>query len=1711
MNVELPDGTIVEDVPDGISRAELATKLKANGMAVPSEWLGKRKVGVVETALRTAGEAARTAVGMFDMALAGAARGVDAINNLRTGRDDRFYQDAVLGARGDRQQSMRDTYAPKADEEFSGAGQVLGGAASIPIEVVGGMGMQHGIERSAEVLERGGTMRQAAQAGAVTGAVRMALNALPVKAGGAVGKAVESRLGGIVGGAATGGAIAGAGGMVGRTAENAALPEGEQFRDLQQDTGPDLVEIGMGAAFGALPGAAGKIKRKPKAEAPQPFPTDQMTDLGEGEFRAPNGATITPEAWENASPRVREGWMKTAEKVPVGEAKELDIKPEDIERQAELDRLKAEHPAGPVAEAVQAIEAKRAKEAEKTAAQAKARDQAAELRRAAGLTSDPEVQAELRRRADKLDPPEKIPTGKVIEGEPALPDETPKKPLPVGEATELPETPSDGRGPDLEPLPVGEATEVTRSGVEPAEPKIPAGEARELYVDPQRGTADGQRLHADDLQPETRAQEPQGTPEEAGAFQDAAGKEADEALTFPKIDETMISRMGEVLARQDYKPAEVPRVQATRALNGLVKKLDDGKINPDAFEWRVKALAERMTRAAETKAANRLMAERERGADIVREKLLAARRRGETDPDGVDLAMWAIDKNPAIAERLSVSVRASPEGVKALGDYNPASEIVRIFKDHANAQTAAHEIMHHTERMMPSAVREGIRKEWTKAYAKALAATKPGSVQRQVMQDFLPMMAGDAKARERVLKAFQGGILDKNTHYQLTNPSEFWAVNAARILHERFTGRGSWRAQARQWLKEMVEKVKGLVGLRSDAAVLKALGNVLDPAQNTGAKRSKHMLSEVDSAGSFKDIGPGPARAKLAEETAADEQARRWIDSLKPVERAQAAVAPKGEAADMRLAMKLAPGRIGERARQLEHDFIKPLGDALKAAKKSGLSVKDVDDYLTALHAPERNAEIAKRNPKMADGGSGLTNAQAQEILDGFTPEQRQRLDGVAKLVHGMNQRKLDQMVEDGLITPETRSRLGKYKNYVPLKTLDKEDEFHGVGRGFEMRPNDITSALGRTSRASSPVAASIMDATRAIARGERARVDKTIWEYAQAEEAKGLIREYHPNMPPKEVMRNALGKDGQVKQEVDPRKLQEHVVSLVVDGEQKRVFVPEATLAEALRTAGDPQRVGDWLQMYGTLTRAFSRTLTEWNPAFAPVNVVKDTITGAIRAKRLGLGAAAVVKGVPGAMRDIVQFKRGKGGDLYREMKAVGGAQGAYGLTRFGDTLGKLEKMGADLGYDKHKGGTGRKFSTALGWLGDVLSHFNEIFEYSVRLSAYRDAKAKGMTPAKAAAAARDITLDFNVNGEIGRRLGHVYSFFNAAIQGITNDVKDLRDKRTRLRMLSLMGLGAAVRAVNEIYGGVDEDTGEKNVNKQHDSVLDDNITVLPLWLKIPLPPGLPAALFAIGNRLAAMAFGGDVEKNAAAAVKAVVKASVPVRIGDGGDTISNVLSAAVPNIPAPFYMLETNRDNLGRPIVPEQHGKATAPYHTTSRSTTSSIAKSASKGLNTLTGGDDVTPGKAQDYLGKYTSPEAIEFLVGYYTGGVGQFAMQSKNLATNAAEGKPQAVDKIPVLKRFIVTEPQGAADRRYKELSDDFERAKKYQKLGQDEKIKPAILNALPEYLGAEKELTALFKQWREATDTTERERIGAEIKQVQSRVIKAFNQSKETTK
>ena len=264
--------------------------------------------------------------------------------------------------------------------------------------------------------------------------------------------------------------------------------------------------------------------------------------------------------------------------------------------------------------------------------------------------------------------------------------------------------------------------------------------------------------------------------------------------------------------------------------------------------------------------------------------------------------MWLLNNNPHLADGLAASVvtagKKTPGNV--LGSYNPVGQLIRLFKNRQSTDydTAVHEILHHTERMLPPDVQAGIREEYNRAFAKKLAenikqanklsnaAIKNGTVTNEQVNEFVNQLSnyqvdgyrdlvnifkipedlaqaiikanlmelmgvaqtGDATAQQQVMSAFSNGLLRSSEYYHLYNPSEFWAVKASQILSRRYELSGentSWVARARNWLREMLEKVKGAFGLRSDSPLYKGLDSII---RGEGEFVSSAMLSEGDYA-----------------------------------------------------------------------------------------------------------------------------------------------------------------------------------------------------------------------------------------------------------------------------------------------------------------------------------------------------------------------------------------------------------------------------------------------------------------------------------------------------------------------------------------------------------------------------------------------------------------------------------------------------------------------------------------------------------------------------------------------------------------------------------------------------------------------------------------------------------------------------------------------
>lgn len=245
---------------------------------------------------------------------------------------------------------------------------------------------------------------------------------------------------------------------------------------------------------------AGPVQPGPVAEPPtssrrageqipavpgRPDLPDTMTAEGPGGITpsAPGDPRAPDASYAN---RVQQGLEKPGgfadEPIPVGEATEM--LPTDP-RLAELEQLRESAKSETVKKALAAEAAKLKRELKAQAEAEKLKADVAELRQAAGNVKDPKLKERLLARADDLEKAEKLPVGEVVEGQPEIKPEKVGK-IPVGKATEIVDEPATGRAPEIEKLPVGDAKQVTDSGVEEA---IPAGETKELFTPPEKGTA----------------------------------------------------------------------------------------------------------------------------------------------------------------------------------------------------------------------------------------------------------------------------------------------------------------------------------------------------------------------------------------------------------------------------------------------------------------------------------------------------------------------------------------------------------------------------------------------------------------------------------------------------------------------------------------------------------------------------------------------------------------------------------------------------------------------------------------------------------------------------------------------------------------------------------------------------------------------------------------------------------------------------------------------------------------------------------------------------------------------------------------------------------------------------------------------------------------------------------------------------------------------
>jgi len=772
-----------------------------------------------------------------------------------------------------------------------------------------------------------------------------------------------------------------------------------------------------------------------------------------------------------------------------------------------------------------------------------------------------------------------------------------------------------------------------------------------------------------------------------------------------------------------------------------------------------------------------------------------------------------------------------------------------------------------------------------------------------------------------------------------------------------------------------------------------------------------------------------PARAfSLPEETFVQKAQRYVQDRLNRLGVVQESIRQQGGRVreDLKAAADALSPKVAERFRDLDEKIVNPLTKALSEDK---LSLKDLDDYVYALHAPEANAYLATIDPQGRPDLSGMSDAEAQAIIAAANNSGKlAALRRAESFVRDMRTKALDVMVDGGLLSrTQANAWLRDMPNYVPLRTAEVDaaiDYGPGTGQGFDVRGRESKQRLGRRTKADSPTTFMLQQLQRAIVRAEKNKVDQKFADFVRDN---GLFE------MDKAHTRRELDAQGQVRDVRDTLRDAEDF-SYKVNGERHRIDIAskDPLLDRAMKNLS-AKETGEFVQRIGNLTRLYSQMVTSWNPEFVATNFARDiqTALANVSAEQSGKIAATMAKNVPQAMKAMYKSLRSPSAtptgweQVAKEFREDGGSVGWYSVK----DIPALEKSLQTKIKLSGPGALNRARSLAKG-LGTLVEDVNKTVESGTRLALYKALRDSGVSREKAASTARNVTIDFNKKGEMGPAMNALYAFFNANIQG----GKRLADVVTTKRGAAVAGGVAGIAfALDQYNRAVAEDSNGDGTNDYDDVpeyVKERNLVIMrgkgEKPLLIPMPYGFNV-IYTAGRQAAALTAGavkpGEAAMNTGSAL---VNAFNPL----GSE--SNLVQILSPTALDPLVQDVMNKDFAGRNIRPEQFPTETKkPDSELYFKNVSPVARELSKLLNEKTGGDKVTPGLID------VSPETMQHYWDFATGGLGRFAGNTAATVGSLAEGETPSVRNLPFARRFVYEASPGLTGQKYRKNSDELD--------------------------------------------------------------------------
>jgi hypothetical protein len=779
----------------------------------------------------------------------------------------------------------------------------------------------------------------------------------------------------------------------------------------------------------------------------------------------------------------------------------------------------------------------------------------------------------------------------------------------------------------------------------------------------------------------------------------------------------------------------------------------------------------------------------------------------------------------------------------------------------------------------------------------------------------------------------------------------------------------------------------------------------------------------------------------------------KHIDTKRAVQAVRDSIGTIADQQDPYLQEELFHGRAAMATKEFLEKSLRPL---LVDMQARGVEISDFEEYLHNRHAERRNVQVAKVNPNMQDGGSGIKTADARAYLAGLTQAKRRAYESLAKRIEQINRETRALLVSSGL---EKQTTIDAWEaaygdEYVPLMREEMDNGTTGIGQGYSVRGSASKRAMGSNRKVADIIANIALQRERTITRAEKRRIGEALYGLVLKAPNDEFWTAIDPKLSPRNVMATqmqliAMGLDpadaesiaqepktryvdkatGIVHERINPAmRGMDNVLAVRIDGEDKFVFFNKGDeramrMVTALKNL-DADQLGSVMGTVAKMTRWFASVNTQYNPVFGVTNITRDVQTALLNLSSTPLKdhKADVAKHVLSALRgiyiDLRDHRAGKQpssvwAGLFEEFQREGGATGYRDM--YANAAERAEAIADELAKVKQ----GKAMALGRGIMG-WLSDYNETMENAVRLAAYKVGKEQGLSNQQAASLAKNLTVNFNRKGQVALQAGALYAFFNAAVQG------SARLGQTMFKDGKLSGAGRKILAGGLLLGsmqalllaaaGFDEDEPPDFVRER--------ALVIPIggakYVAIPMPLGFHV-IPNLGRIPTEWAMSGfkNTTKRLAQLVGVFADAFNP--IGSAGLSMQTL----APTVLDPLAALAENKDWTGKPIAKKDFNSlAPTAGHTRAKDTATPWARLISYGVNWATGGTDYKPGLASP------TPDQIDYLIGQITGGVGREVGKLAQVATSTVSGEELPMHKIPLVGRFIgTTEGQSAEASRF----------------------------------------------------------------------------------